>query len=333
MANVARMVGQGNLDQQAIETSGGEIGELGQAINAMIRGLRQRNLLKETFGRYVAPSVVDTVLRQGNAELGGIKRQVTVFFSDLEGFTPLAESTPPETLVSLLNEYLDAMTKVILGSEGTLDKYIGDAIVAFWGEPVTHENDASIACRAALEQVEQLKILHTKWLAEGRPLLNMRIGIETGEVIVGNVGSDLKYNYTVLGDTVNFTSRLEGVNKYYGTRILIGENTRKLAGDTIEVREIDLLAVVGKRKSIHVYELVGMKGQISDAKRMGYSYYEQGLEAYREQDWDNAEELFKLAQLTLGEDRASEILLERIKRFRINDGMKLWDGSYALEHK
>jgi class 3 adenylate cyclase len=333
MAAVARGVGQGNLDQQAIETSGGEIGEMGRAINAMISGLRQRNLLKETFSRYTAPSVVEEVLRRGGVQLGGVKSEATIFFSDLAGFTTLAEKTSPEALVELLNEYFDAMTQVILGSEGTLDKYIGDAILAFWGHPLTHDDDAARSCRAALEQFDQLRRLCDKWTAEGRPPLDMRIGIETGEVIVGDIGSTLKLNYTVLGDTVNFASRLEGVNKIYGTHILIGENTRRLAGEAIEVREIDLLAVAGKRRPVGVYELLGMKGDVSPEQLAGYAHYERGLSAYRNRQWDEAETQLNLALGTLGNDKPSEVLLTRIKEFRFSPPPANWDGSFILDHK
>jgi len=277
--------------------------------------------------------VVDEVLREGNIHLGGVKRVVTIFFSDLEGFTTLSEATPPETLISWLNEYFEAMTSIILGSEGTLDKYIGDAILAFWGEPIAHQDDAARACRVALEQFEQLRRLCEKWALEGRPRLNMRIGIETGEVIVGNVGSDLKTNYTVLGDTVNFASRLEAVNKVYGTRILIGEETRLRAGSAIEVREVDLLAVAGKKKPVRVYELLGMAGKIPATRRAGYALYEQGLHAYRERDWDQAEQQLKAAQAALGSDKPSQVLLERIARCRLSPPPPGWDGGAILEHK
>lgn len=334
MAGIARGVGEGNLEQQAPENSGGEIGEMGRAINAMINGLRQRNLLKETLGLYVSRSVAEEVLSKGGVQLGGVSSTATVFFSDLEGFTKWAEKTPPEILVPMLNQYLDAMTKVILDSEGTLDKYIGDAILAFWGEPVAHEDDAARACRVALEQRTQLRLLCEQWADEGLPPLNMRIGIETGEVTVGNIGSaSLKFNYTVLGDTVNFASRLESVNKVYGTRIMIGERTRRLAGDAIEVRELDLLAVAGKEKPVRVYELLGMDGTLSPTQRQGYDHYEKGLAAYRERQWDEAKDHLTLAQQTLGTDKPSAFLLERVGRYQHNAPPAHWDGSLIMEHK
>ncbi len=333
MAEVARGVGQGNLDQQAIETSGGEIGEMGRAINAMISGLKQRNLLQETFGRYTAPSIVEEVLKRGGVQLGGVKSKATIFFSDLVGFTTLSEQTEPELLVALLNEYFDAMTKVILASEGTLDKYIGDAILAFWGHPIAHDDDAVRACRAALAQREQLYRLCDKWEAQGYPRLDMRIGIETGEVIVGDVGSELKLNYTVLGDTVNLASRLESLNKAYGTRILIGEITRLAAGDAIAVREIDLLAVVGKSRPVRVYELLGMAGTLSDQQLSAYATYDQALRAYHDRRWDEAEAFLDRVLRELGPDKPCQVLLGRINEFRLTPPPADWDGSSVLTSK
>ncbi len=330
MANVTRRVGTGDLDGHAPEDSGGEIGELGRSINAMISGLRQRDLLKETFGKYVAPSVVDAVLRAGNVELGGVKREVSVFFSDLEGFTSLSETMPPETLVPLLNQYLDAMTRVVLDAEGTLDKYIGDAIVAFWGEPICHADDAARACQTALLQWRELDKLHAKWAREGRPALRMRIGIATGEAIVGNVGSQLKLNYTVMGDTVNLAARLESLNKFYGTRILIDETARRQAGAAIEARELDLLAVMGKTQAVRVYELLG---ETSNAQRDGYACYARALELYRAQKWSAAQTELDLAQQKLGGDKPSRILAERIERLRLENLPADWDGSFRLEQK
>ena len=330
MAGVTRRVGSGDLSAQAPEDSGGEIGELGRSINAMIGGLRQRDLLKDTFGKYVAPSVVDTVLREGNVELGGVKRQVTVFFSDLEGFTALAESLPPETLVPLLNQYLDAMTRVVLEAEGTLDKYIGDAIVAFWGEPICHQDDAARACQTALLQWQELEKLRVKWASEGHPQLSMRIGIATGVAVVGNVGSQLKLNYTVMGDTVNLAARLESLNKFYGSRILINEATLLEAGDAIEARELDLLVVMGKTQPVRVYELLG---EISDLEREGHAHYQTALEFYRARNWSAAQTQLELAQHKLGADQPSRILSERIERLRLEPLPDHWDGSFRLEQK
>jgi adenylate cyclase len=333
MASVARNVGQGKLEQQAVESGGGEIGELGRAINAMIAGLRQRDLLADTMGRYVAPHVVKEVLRRGDVQLGGSRKVVTVFFSDLAGFTTLAEKTPPEVLIPLLNEYFEAMTSVILETEGTLDKYIGDAILAFWGDPLPQHDDAARACRAALQQRRALQVLGARWEAEGRPRLDMRIGIETGEVTVGDIGSTLKVQYTVLGDTVNFASRLEAVNKVFGTSILIGEQTRAGAGDAIEVREIDFLAVAGKSRPVRVFELLGMAGDVAPARLEGCAEFERGLFAFRERRWDEAEAHLQRALQVLESDKPSQNLLARVRKYRTEEPPADWDGSLILVHK
>jgi class 3 adenylate cyclase len=333
LAGVARDIGRGDLNQAAAERSGGEVGELERAMNSMIRGLRERRLLRDTFGRYVSASVVDEVLSRGDVRLGGVKRTVTVFFSDLKGFTSLAEATEPETLVQLLNEYFEAMTAVVLESGGTLDKYIGDAILAFWGEPVAHADDAARACRAALEQFRRLQDLRAGWDARGLPRLDMRVGIQTGEAIVGNVGSALKLNYTVLGDTVNLASRLEGVNKLYGTRVLIGEATRQAAGAAIEVRELDLLSVVGKHEPVRVYELLGLAGEVDPRRRAGYAAYEAALRAQRERRWDDAESLAGNALAALGADGPTQVLLARVAAFRRDPPADAWDGAVVLDRK
>lgn len=333
MAKVARGVGQGNLDQEAIETAGGEIGEMGRAINAMISGLRQRNLLQDTFSRYTAPSVVEEVLKRGGVQLGGVKSVATIFFSDLVGFTSLSEQTEPEILVALLNEYFDAMTKAILETEGTLDKYIGDAILAFWGHPIAHDDDATRACRTALAQRRELYRLCDKWEKQGYPRLDMRIGIETGEVIVGDIGSELKLNYTVLGDTVNLASRLESLNKTYGTRILIGETTRRLAGDSIAVREIDLLAVMGKSRPVHVYELLGMAETLSPIQISAYAAYDRALRAYHARQWDEAEAHLLRVERELGPDKPCQVMHKRIEQFRLTPPPPDWDGSSVLTSK
>jgi class 3 adenylate cyclase/HAMP domain-containing protein len=333
MAGIARKIGQGNLDQHVAVRSRDEVGQLGEAINGMIVGLKQRNLLKDTFGQYVAPAVVNRVLSEGRAKLGGVKRNVTVFFSDLKGFTALSEQLPPEQLVLLLNEYFDAMTRVILATEGTLDKYVGDAIVAFWGEPVPHDDDPLRACRAALQQIQKLESLWPAWDARGLPRLDMRIGIQTGDAIVGNVGSDLKLNYTVLGDTANSASRLEGINKVYGTRILIGETTCQSARNGIEVREIDQITMLGKGEAVRVYELLGMAGEVPVERMKGYRAHQAALAAYRARRWDEAEASARQAISILGGDHASEVLIERLAAYRVTSPPEDWDGTYVAVSK
>jgi class 3 adenylate cyclase len=333
MAGVARAIGDGNLDQKVTVTSQDEVGQLGTAINGMIEGLKERDFIKGTFKRYVAAAVVDRLLVDRKISLGGVKRKVTVFFSDLMDFTTLAEQLPPEVLVGVLNEYLSVMTDTLLANEGTLDKYIGDAILAFWGDPIAHDDDAVRACRTALEHQRRFQQFQVHWQERGLPHLELRIGMQTGTVIVGNIGSSTQMNYTVLGDTVNLASRLESANKYYGTRILIGEETRREAGDAIEVREMDLLAVKGKHQVVRVYELLGLAGESSSERARGWREYESGLAAYRERRWDDAEAALRRAQAILGDDPPSAILLERVAGYRLHPPPEPWDGSFAMAEK
>ncbi len=333
MADVAHKIGDGDLNQKVVVTSRDEVGQLGTAINAMIDGLKERDFVKGTFKRYVSSAVVDRILKDRKVSLGGVKRTLTVFFSNLKGFTTLSEQLSPEVLIQVLNEYLSVMTDSLLATEGTLDKYIGDAILAFWGDPISHEDDALRACRTALQHNRQLKQLWERWDEQGLPRLEMRIGIQTGPVIVGNVGSSIQMNYTVMGDTVNLASRLESANKFYGTRIMIGEETRRQAGDAIEVRELDLLAVKGKHNAVRVYELLGLAGEIAEEHRSGFQEYEIALAAHRERRWDDAEASLRRALSILNKDLPTELLLERIAQYRLHPPSENWDGSFVLTEK
>ena len=262
--------------------------------------------------------------------LGGDKRELTVFFSDMSGFTALSEQMEPKKLVELLNEYLGAMTDSIFLQEGTLDKYEGDAVMAFWGAPLEQADHARRACWAALDNRSRLKELCKSWEARGLPVFDIRIGINTGRMIVGNVGSAAHMGYTVLGDAVNTGARLEQANKHYGTHILISEATRRAAGGAVEAREVDLLELRGKKKSILVFELLGLAGQVLGERRRGYSLYEEGLAAYRAQRWDAAERALRAAIAALGEDKASSVLLQRVLVFRHHPPGRDWDGVFRV---
>ena len=334
MEQVAGQIAKGNFDQQVEVRSRDEIGELGNAINEMIIGLKERDFIKDTFKHYVAASVVEELLRDHTKlRLGGEERDLTIFFSDLSGFTSISEKLSPEELVRLLNEYLGSMTDSILAQEGTLDKYIGDAIVAFWGAPFKRDDDAVRACRTALDHLHRLSELWPDWERRGLPKLDVRIGIQSGPVVVGNVGSKKRKNYTVIGDTANTSSRLEGANKVYGTRILIGEPTRRAAGDAIVAREIDLIAVKGKSDSVRVYELIGLKGEVSAARLEAIRTFEQALADYRAQRWSQATAGFERVIQMVGDDTASRVFIQRIAQFREEPPAAGWDGSYAMTEK
>ena len=298
LARIAETVGKiagGNFEARLPATASDEIGQVETAINSMAAGLKEGHFIKTTFQRYVPATVVEQLAKNPELlQLGGERRPMTVFFSDLEGFTTLAEKLSPEALVELINEYLSAMTLCLFSHEATVDKYEGDAIMAFWGAPLEQPDHALRACRAAIDAQSALAALRGKWKRAGLPELEMRIGLNTGPMVVGNMGSMVKMDYTVLGDAVNLGARLEGANKLYGTRIMISEATLKAAGDSIEARELDLLAVKGKSLSTRVYELTGHKGRVARSAG-GPPTYEAALAAYRRRAWDEAEAGFRKA--------------------------------------
>ncbi len=218
--------------------------------------------IKSTFSKFVSSDVVQELLDNPESlNLGGNNENVTVFFSDIRGFTTVAESLTPVDLVSLLNEYLAKMTDICLRYRGTIDKYMGDAIMAFWGAPVHDENHPYQACLASLVQLRSLKNLQKKWEAEGKPKLDIGIGLNTGNAVVGNMGSSHRMDYTVMGDTVNLASRLEGSNKVYGTRIIMSEGTYNKVKDKVISRELDIIRVRGKSQPARIYELLDVKNQ------------------------------------------------------------------------
>jgi class 3 adenylate cyclase len=331
MAEVVRAIGRGEFSRRVLISTRDEVGEMGHAVNHMARDLRKGKFVEQTFKRYVASSVVDQLIKDpAKVKLGGEKRELTVFFSDLSGFTSLSEKLAPEKLVELINEYLGAMTDSIFLQEGTLDKYEGDAVMAFWGAPVAQEDHARRACWAALDNISRLQELCKVWTERGMPQFDMRIGINTGPMIVGNMGSSARMEYTVMGDAVNTGKRLEEANKIYGTRILIGAAVREGAGGAVEVREIDTIALRGKEHSLQVFELLGLAGQVSAAKRKGYDAYESGLGAYRARAWDEAEREFRRAIEVLEEDKASSVMLQRVLVFKHHAPPDDWDGVFRL---
>jgi adenylate cyclase len=230
-----------------------EIDQVSRSLVSSVEALK-------AFRRYVPADLVRELVERGKGgELGGEKRELTLFFSDIESFTTASEKLEPEEVMLQLSEYFDAMTKVIMDEKGTVDKFIGDAVMAFWGAPTDVDEPAIRACRAALRCQERLVELNDQWASEGRPRFNTRIGLHTDAVVVGNVGSSERMNYSAIGDGVNLASRLEGLNKQYGTHIMISEATYQLVKDLFECRLLDEVIVKGKTKPVRVYELLSEK--------------------------------------------------------------------------
>ena len=295
---------------------------------------RQKIFIKNAFSTYLAPSVVKHLMDSPESlVLGGEDRVITAFFSDVEGFTSISEKLTPTELVELLNEFLTEMTDVILDHEGTVDKFEGDAIIAFFGAPNEIENQAEMACIACIEMQKKLAKLCEKWKAEGRPELKMRIGLCTGHAVVGNMGSKNRMDYTMMGDTVNTAARLEGVNKVYGNYTLISDTTYQATNGRIIAREIDAIKVVGKEEPVTIYQPLGYPEDIDEQARQTIDHYGQGLYAYRDQDWDKALEFFSAALGVTPDDGPSKTMMERCNAFKVNPPDRDWDGSFSMTTK
>ncbi len=255
---------------------------------------RQKQAIRLMFAQYMSEKVITHLMAHPERlKLGGERRRVTLFFSDLAGFTSLSERLSPEEVVSLLNDYLSRMTDIILEEEGTVDKFEGDAIMAFWGAPLAQEDQGLRACRAALRQQAALGELNQRFADMGLPPLATRIGLHSGDAVVGNLGSQKRFDYTVIGDTVNLASRLEGLNKFYGTSILASETTVAACGDGVEFREVDWVAVKGKETPVAVYQPLGLKGVLAPEEAPGNKEFAQALELYRQGEFSEAATLFQ----------------------------------------
>lgn len=296
--------------------------------------LREKKYVKTAFGRYLSPNVMSEVLKHPDLlHLGGTKRNVTVFFSDIANFTTMSEGLQPEALVSQINDYLGAMTDIIMDLGGTLDKYVGDAIVAYFGAPLDMADHAAKACEAAIRMREKLPQLHKKWQAEGKPLADFRIGINTGYVVVGNVGCEKRFDYTILGDEVNLGSRLEGANKKYDTHTMISEATLSVVGDGFIVRELDLLRVKGKNKPVKVYELISRNGALSGEGQELLDRYNAGMALYWKREFGEALKEFDAALSVYAEDGPSKVYRQRCEVLRDFPPAPDWDGVFEMHEK
>jgi adenylate cyclase len=332
-------VEKGDLTVQIPVRSTDEIGVLTGQFNRLVDELRSKERMKETFGKYIDPKIVEKViLNPGAAETEGGKRVMTISFCDLVGFTGIGESLTPAGLVRLLNRHFELIAGAIHAHHGVLDKFIGDAVMAFWGPPFSQSGDhAALACRAALAQVRMLDQLRAELpeltgLRRNVPAMDLRVGLASGDVVVGNIGADNARTYTVIGDTVNLASRLESVNRVYNTRILISGETRRLAAEAIEVREIDWIAVKGKSEPATVFELLGLAGEVEKPRLTTRERYEEGLHAYRMFDWGAAETALRGVLEISTTDGPAALLLSRIAKLRAEPPAD-WDGVWHLTEK
>jgi adenylate cyclase len=286
------------------------------------------------FGQYVPPELVDEMAESpGSYNMAPRAAELSVLFSDVRGFTTISEALSPEDLSSYINEYLTTMSKVIReGHRGTLDKYIGDAIMAFWGAPVADANHAQNAVLAAMNMQKQAKTVNEKFAQKGWPPFKIGVGVNSGVMRVGDMGSQIRRAYTVMGDAVNLGSRLEGITKEYGADILLGEVTKGLISG-IACREVDRVRVKGKDEPIAIFQPLGLEHEISDSTREQIDIWGEALRMYRAQDWDGAEEqLLKLKSMETS-DELYDIFLGRVAGYRANPPLSDWDGVYKFETK
>lgn len=332
-------VEKGDLGVEVLVHTRDEIAVLADSFNHMVVGLREKEHIRETFGQYVDPRIVRGLLEKRLPAEGGQRQVMTVFFSDLADFTRMCESLTPDASVRFLNRYFSLMAEVIRARQGIIDKFIGDSVMAFWGAPFTEETGhAELCCAAALDQMAQLEAFRADLpnllgVRFGLPKVDIRMGIASGEVTVGNIGSETARGYTVIGDTVNLASRLEQANKFYGTRILVSAETRHLAGESLTFREIDTLRVVGKIEPIRVHELLGYSADATASQAELITLFETGLALYRKQDWDAAEVAFNACLKLFPEDRPSAVFLDRIRTFRASPLSPDWDGVWIALSK
>lgn len=318
----------GNYRHRIDYRNSDEVGQLATAFNVMASGLQEKELIRSTFNKYVDPAIVNELLSQPDKlRLGGERKEQTVLFSDIAGFTHFSEKLPAEELINILNNYLSAMTLEISRQHGILDKFIGDAIMAFWSPQLCNGNHAIYACQSALAMQKKLQQLRPLWIANGAPEINIRIGIATGEMIVGNIGSEQARSYTCIGDKVNYSSRLEGLNKHYGTQIMIDRQTAaELTG--FVVRELDTVRVKGREAGETIFELIGEADEVDSGILEQIDHYRQALALYRNADFSKAAQIFS----TLSSDAPSNTMLKRCIYLQQNMP-ESWDGIHSMLDK
>ena len=305
---------------------------------------KDKKFLKDTFGAYISPELIDQMYEEKQEpKLGGNAGYHTAFFSDIQSFSAFSEVMEPEAMVKLMNDYLTEMTNILLDHQGTLDKYIGDSIVAFYGAPVPVEDHELLACKTALAMEKRIVELREKWSQEDdKPdivhYLRHRVGLNSGHMVTGNMGSEMRMNYTMMGDPVNVAARLESSAKQYGIYIQVAENTYEKVKDDFEWRTLDYVRVKGKKVPVHVYELLSEKGQLDDETSKMLVIFHEGLELYNAQKWNDAlkkfEESAKLEdEFPTRPTTPSKVYIFRCNHFKENPPDKDWDGVWTMTTK
>ncbi|MEN9649491.1 MAG: hypothetical protein RL094_458 [Candidatus Parcubacteria bacterium] len=308
------------------------LGSVSTLIYQYVVESKEKRFIQKTFQYYLMPEVIKEIMENPKKlSLGGEKKKLTILFSDIRGFTALSEKLTAEELVHIINQYFTRMSDSIMEHRGLVDKYIGDAIMAFWGAPIANESQAADACLTALAMSAQLKSLNAAWKAAGVPEIGIGIGLNTGEVIVGNMGSEKRFNYTIMGDEVNFGSRLEGLNKMYGTECILSEETKKaVEGDSrFVIRELDTVMVKGKKEPKNIYELI--TAEVTDPFKQVLPLFAEGLDLYKKGNFKQALETFKKV-LDTYPDGPSQTFMERCN-YLIEHPPEVWNGVYEFKTK
>ncbi len=302
-------------------------------VNYLIEA-QQKSFITNAFGQYLSPRVIDELVKDpSRLKLGGEERIMTAFFSDVAGFSSISEKLLPQGLVSLLNYYLSEMCEVIGKYEGTVDKFEGDAIIAFWGAPIPTEEHALLACKASLEMNREMVTIRENLRKNGKPEIYVRMGLNSGPMVVGNMGSRQRMDFTIMGDSVNIAARLEGANKFYGTNLMISEFTYEFVKDKVEVKELDLIRVIGKNEPIRIYELLALRGELSGDFQRGRDIFEEALRLYRKQKFQEAKNMFEKVFEFVPGDPSVNIFLKRCEDFIKTQPPHGWDGVFQLTSK
>ena len=300
----------------------------------MIREERAKRKIRKSFSQYLSPGVIELIEKDPEKYIrpGGESKELTVLFSDIRGFTTISEGLTPDELVHLLNDYLGQMEEIIFATDGTVDKYIGDAIMAFWGSPLPQEDHAFRSCSCALRMTRGLAALNAKWQAAGQRPIEIGIGLNTGMVNVGNMGSARRLSWTVMGDNVNLASRLEGITKQYHVQIVISEATYRQVSSQFVCRELDKIRVKGKNQPVNIYELMDVAAEKSKYEPL-LERFDTAMKSYKTQNWSDAANLFSEVLANFPDDGPSQVFLERAIEFAQNAPEGEWDGVYVMKTK
>jgi len=336
----AQAVQQGTFGEALPVTSSDEVGQLTQAFNHMVAELQAKERIKDTFGKYIDPRIVAGLIGPGSEAVDAAQRRVvTVFFSDIKGFSGLSEQLTAAAIVKLLNRYFTIATETIRSHNGVIDKYIGDSVMAFWAAPFSAgDNHAGDGCLAALAQQQALDALRRELpellgLRRQLPEFIVRMGLATGEVVVGTIGAPTAKSFTVIGDTVNLASRLEGINKIYGTRVIVSEDTFRLAQGAVEARELDRITAAGKTEPVRIFEVMAVAGALAPEAAALRERYAAALALYRDRDFPAARTGFQACLDLAPGDGPASLFVKRTGDLIAHPPAADWDGVWRLTEK